>query len=265
MLINKIIFLIDAPRETVRKLAREIGKPYKYQKVQKLRPPDRPIRLNFENEFLPRVRRDPDFFRRVCFTDESIFTQKGIFNKQNTRYWSPQNPHWTREVNNQQRWKIIVWAGIVGDQLIGPHIFEENLNGERYLNFLRNVLPGLLANNPIQRRYMWWQQDGAPPHNTVAVQQCLNEYFPNRWIGTRGRFNWPARSPDLTPLDFYLWGKLKDICYRNPPTTRDNMIARIRDAWAGIREEELQRVRGHITRWLQCVVQQNGGHIEHVM
>jgi hypothetical protein len=26
---------------------------------------------------------------------------------------------------------------------------------------------------------------------------------------------WPARSPDLNPCDFYLWGTLKDAIYVN--------------------------------------------------
>lgn len=46
--------------------------------------------------------------------------------------------------------------------------------------------------------------------------------FPNKWIG-RGRiFQWPARSPDLTVLDFYLWGRIKDFLYKTRPTTENN-------------------------------------------
>jgi len=29
--------------------------------------------------------------------------------------------------------------------------------------------------------------------------------YPNRWIGRGEPQNWPARSPDLTPLEFFLW------------------------------------------------------------
>ena len=32
----------------------------------------------------------------------------------------------------------------------------------------------------------------------------------------RVRFNWPPYSPDLNPLDFYLWGYLKSKVYSNP-------------------------------------------------
>ena len=211
---------------------------------------------------LRRIQRDPEFLRRLCCTDESIFTQKGNVNRQNLRNWAPENPRWVRPVENQVRWKVIVWAGIVGDRVVGPFIFEENLNGNLYCEFLQNTLPGLLENNPVPMNRMWWLQDGAPAHNTAAVSDCLNGYFGRRWIGNRGPSIWPPRSPDLNPLDFYLWGKVKDICYREAPTTRDNMIQRIQNAFQGITPQELRKVRGHYERRLRCVIEHNGGLIE---
>jgi hypothetical protein len=34
------------------------------------------------------------------------------------------------------------------------------------------------------------------------------------WIGRRGPIAWPPRSPDLTLLDFFLWGYIKDLVYQ---------------------------------------------------
>ena len=31
---------------------------------------------------------------------------------------------------------VNVWAGMCGDKILGPHIFNANLNAERYLGFL---------------------------------------------------------------------------------------------------------------------------------
>ena len=39
--------------------------------------------------------------------------------------------------------------------------------------------------------------------------------YPNRWFGRGGPISWPARSPDMTPLDFYLWGHLKNWCTKH--------------------------------------------------
>ena len=49
------------------------------------------------------------------------------------------------------------------------------------------------------------QQDGAPPHYHRYVRAYLDDTVLGRWIGRRGAIEYPPRSPDLTPLDFYLW------------------------------------------------------------
>ncbi|EFN72314.1 hypothetical protein EAG_00021, partial [Camponotus floridanus] len=68
--------------------------------------------------------------------------------------------------------------------------------------------------------------------------------FEGRWIGRNGpTINWPARSPDLTPLDFFLWGKLKEEIYKEVPTTQENMRQRIIAACSRITPETLQAVR----------------------
>ncbi|GFG36095.1 hypothetical protein Cfor_03668 [Coptotermes formosanus] len=63
---------------------------------------------------------------------------------------------------------------------------------------------------------MHFQQDGAPPHYHRDVRKCLNTRFPGRWIGRAAPIPWPPRSPDLTPLDFFLWGIVKDRVYVPP-------------------------------------------------
>jgi hypothetical protein len=84
---------------------------------------------------------------------------------------------------------------------------------------------GLLAvprTAPVQlTRYVYT----APPHYTRHVREYLNESFPNRWLGRGGPVAWPPRSPDLTPLDYYLWGHMKTLVYE----TKVKSIAALRD------------------------------------
>jgi len=56
-------------------------------------------------------------------------------------------------------------------------------------------------------------QDGAPPHFSCFVTDVLNERFPDAWSGRGGPIPWPPQSPDLSPLDFFLWGYIKNIVY----------------------------------------------------
>ncbi|EFN70598.1 hypothetical protein EAG_15359, partial [Camponotus floridanus] len=46
-----------------------------------------------------------------------------------------------------------------------------------------------------------------------VTERFLDERFPRKWIGCERPITWPTRSPDLNPLDFYLWGHLKAIMY----------------------------------------------------
>ena len=59
------------------------------------------------------------------------------------------------------------------------------------------------------------------------VRRFLDQTFPDRWMGRDGPMLWPPRSPDLTPLDFFLWGYVKDIVYRTPVPNIDELIMRI--------------------------------------
>jgi len=58
-----------------------------------------------------------------------------------------------------------------------------------------------------------FMQDGAPPHFNCFVTDVLNERFPDAWIGRDGPIPWPPRSPDLSPLDFFLWRYIKNTVY----------------------------------------------------
>ena len=49
-------------------------------------------------------------------------------------------------------------------------------------------------------------QDGAPPHFAVVAREWLNAQFLGKWMGRRGSHKWPARSPDLTPCNFFSLG-----------------------------------------------------------
>lgn len=55
-----------------------------------------------------------------------------------------------------------------------------------------------------------FQLDGAPPHWGQFVRDCLDENFPNRWVGSDGPIPWPTRLPGITPYNFVsFWGLCK--------------------------------------------------------
>lgn len=99
--------------------------------------------------------------------------------------------------------KLVVWGGIRGDQTFGPYFFEGNVNLQNYLMLLRKFLVPELRSRSIALKEVCLQHDGATPHFAVKVRNYVDKTFPT-CIGRGTRLAWPARSPDLTPMDFFL-------------------------------------------------------------
>jgi hypothetical protein len=74
-------------------------------------------------------------------------------------------------------------------------------------------------------------------HFSRRAREILDQQYPDRWIGRGGPRNWPARSPDLNPLDFFLWGHVKNVVYRHPVDTEEQLRGRIHEAFATITPE----------------------------
>lgn len=206
-----------------------------------------------------------DFLNSIIWSDESKFTNCGIFNRHNEHIWSIQNPEVNREVRPQVRFSVNVWAGILGNRILGPFLFDENLTSERYLNFLETEFQLYLMDIPLAiLPRLWFQQDGAPAHNGRNVTQYLNTEFPERWIGNRGAVAWPARSPDLSPLDFYLWGTLKDLVYKNNINTLEDLKVQILNAFVSLNRRGIQRSVFRVTKKINDCIRVNGNLFEHL-
>ena len=125
------------------------------------------------------------------------------------------------------------------NRIIGPFFFHEaSITADVYLDLLtKYVAPQLIGFQPT----IIFQQDGALPHWGLHVREFLNETFPNRWIGRDGPIPWPPRSPNITSLDFFLWGYVNDIVYKTKVRDMDELKQRISNAMTTIDEAMLQR------------------------
>lgn len=255
------------PKSTVLRILRSHRyHPYHITLTQTLMPDDLRRRLNFCQWAQERIRQDPNFFRFVMFSDEATFKNNGELNRHNSHYWSDTNPHWHRHLDNQNRWSLNVWCGIVNGHLIGPYFFDQNLNGQIFLEFLRNQLPVLLEDVELRTRMrVWIQLDGAPAHNSRQVREYLNNRYHDNWIGLHGPVLWPARSPDLTSPDFYLWGFLKNLVFASKPTTREDMMERIRVACRQIPRDVLLKTVEEFSRRIEMCIQEQGRVFEHLL
>ena len=115
-----------------------------------------------------------------------------------------------------------------------------------------------------QFRRIWLAQDGAPPHRRRFVTDRLAELFGDRVIALNHVVEWPPRSPDLTPLDFFLRGYLKSKVYQTPPANLEELEQRIRHEIDTLRQDRalVRRAVFDMLRRVRVCSQRNGGHVE---
>jgi hypothetical protein len=80
-----------------------------------------------------------------------------------------------------------------------------------------------------------YMHDGAPAHFSRTVLGVLNNTCHDGWIGRERSTAWPPRSPDLNPLDFYLWEHLNTFVFAAPVDNEESLHRRIADACQTIR------------------------------
>ena len=102
--------------------------------------------------------------------------------------------------------------------VVGPLFFiDPTVNGVNYLNMLQTYAIPAISDIPD----LVFQQDGAPPNWSSHVRPYLDATLRDAWIGRGGPTAWPARCPDLTPLDFFFW--VKDRVYNTAVNEIDHL------------------------------------------
>ncbi|GFU89116.1 uncharacterized protein TNCV_2895641 [Trichonephila clavipes] len=111
------------------------------------------------------------------------------------------------------------------------------VNGDRYRAMITNFFIPELNNHDVQE--LWFQQNGATCHTARATIDLLKDTLGDRLISRFGPVNWPPRSCDLTPLDYFLWGYVKLLVYADKPQMLDHFKKRALTA-GGIRSLSTQ-------------------------
>ena len=98
----------------------------------------------------------------------------------------------------------------------------------------RFLMPKIEARNLHD---IWFQQDGATGHTARETMDLLRSCFGEQFISRLGPVDWPPRSCDITPLDFYLWGYVKSKCFLDKPATIEALEANITEVISEIPTE----------------------------
>lgn len=193
--------------------------------------------------------------RSTLFTDESKFCVD--FNDGRRFVWRQKNERY-RDccIAEHDRWggpSVLVWGGICYDGTTDLYVIDNGaLTGVRYRD---EILDGIVRPfaGAVGDTFVL-MDDNARPHRARVV----TEYLDREGIQ---RMEWPARSPDLNPIE-HVWDVLQRRISARPvrPQTRQDLIQALMQEWAQI---PLQQVRTLIRSFrprCTCVVQARGGH-----
>ncbi|GFW48350.1 transposable element Tcb2 transposase [Trichonephila clavipes] len=173
----------------------------------------------------------------VLFSDESRFSLSSdcrrqlIWRESGTAY-RPEN---IQEKDRYPTCSIMMWAGIMINGRTHLHVVANGtMTGQRYIDEV--LLPHVrLFRGAVGDKFVF-MDDNATCHRTLAVQDCLDSEGIQRLV-------WPARSPDLNPIE-NVWDALgRQVAGRNyPPTNKNTLIRALTEEWDKLPQQLLDNV-----------------------
>ena len=265
--INRIARDVGVDQKTVWTIMRKKLKlyPYKQHDVLDLNDRKKEARLDFCTWVLEQLAKDPDFLQLILFSDEKKFEERTRPNKQNERYWGEVDPLVMDKNRVQGGRSLMCWTGLINGKVI-IHWFEEKttVNQHNYLEMLKEVVWPKIRGVARARGY-WFQQDGAPPHTTQMVRDWLASKFDDRVISHKTDRPWPPGSPDMSPLDFYFWGRSMAELRRCPPSSMEELKETVTDFALSLSPAEVSSAVNHVKVRAEACIKAKGDNFEHLL
>ncbi|GFW95585.1 transposable element Tc3 transposase [Trichonephila clavipes] len=193
---------------------------------------------------------------RVLITDESRFSLSS--NSHRILIWrergSRNHPSNIIERDRYGGHGVLVWGGIMLDSRTDLHIFDAgSVNGTRYCNEI--LLPYVRLFRGAMGLQFLFMDDNAPCHRTVAAEQLLESEDIER-------MDWPARSPDLNPIE-HVWDFLgRRLAARTlPPVTIRELRLALQDEWAAMPQQLIDTLILSMGRRCETWLAVRGDHI----
>ncbi|GFX85930.1 transposable element Tcb2 transposase [Trichonephila clavipes] len=193
---------------------------------------------------------------RVLFTDESRFSLSSdshrilIWRERGSR----NHPSNIIERDRYGGRGVLVWGGIMLGSRTDLHIFDAgSVNGTRYCNdILLSYVHFFRGAMGLQFLFM---DDNAPCDLTVATEQLLKSEDIER-------MDWPARSPDLNPIEHVLDFLGRPLAARTlPPVMIRELRLALQDEWAAMPQQLIDTLILSMGRRCETCLAVRGDHI----
>ncbi len=182
-------------------------------------------------------------WKRVLWSDESVF--QVFFGRNGRRVLRTKEEKDHPDCYQQQVQKpgsVMVWGCVSALGKGNLHFCDGTINAEKYIEILEhNMLPS--RRHLFQGRPCIFQQDNAKPHSAHIKKSWLRR--------KRVRvLDWPACSPDLSPIE-NVWRILKRKMRQRRPRTVAHLKTCLQEEWDKITPRLLSVVKrnGNITKW----------------
>ena len=216
-------------------------------------------RFDFCMEATEFFENNPDWHRKIIWTDESYFELVPPHNRQNNRCYSTEQPNVVHEHVSYPK-KLMMWCGLhwqVG--VIGPFWLEESLDEDRYHKLLEEkVFPRLTEIFGDQLNEQVFQQDGAPAHTAFRSLAFLYSKFNFLVSKKSSEIEWPAGSPDLTVMDYYFFGRIKSMMMYH--SSIDSMKSAVNELISLINVEEIRSAIDQFPKRIEACLLAEGGN-----
>lgn len=235
-----------------RRLAERNLRAFRPARAPQLLPQHRRARLAFAREYADWTMEE---WKNVLFSDESRISLRGpdgrqrVYRRQNERF----APCAIIETVGYQGGSIMVWGGITYEARTDLVVFDRgSVNAQRYVEEVLqdHVVPFA----PFIGENFRLMHDNARCHTARSVTQYLDE------VGIQV-LPWPARSPDLNPIE-HIWDNLKRrVRARVPaPTTLGELKTAAVEEWHNIPQSDIQDIMDGLPNRLQEVIRARGGN-----
>lgn len=210
------------------------------------------------------LRHDDESVKRIIFSDEKYFVIRPVYIAQNRRCYAasfsnlaPKHKYATQVGKSAG---VMVWTGVSHHGKL-PLVFVRKgvkINAEVYIAeilepYMKNPPPSVTGGDEFI-----FQQDSAPAHFAKVTQEWCRQNLPD-FIEYE---NWPACSPDLNPLDYYVWSQLQSMLGFKAYTSVEALKAKLLEAWDQFPMEPL---RAAIASWrhrLMRCSKKGGGYFD---